>query len=127
MQLYNYFEEVLDKRVSAWVWDHGPLDRSERLFGLASYLLISDTLFSAYGVDPVKDLSVYDINPGVPSEPAPRIEHGVYVRAFASGEVAVNPGPLVASVQVTGQNQPVTLSPGEALIEANGRVVLSGP
>jgi hypothetical protein len=127
MQLYGYFEEALDKRVSCWVWDHGTLDRSERIFGLASYLLISDTLFSAYGVDPGKDLSVYDINPGVPSEPAPRVLHGVYVRAFASGEVAVNPGPLVASVQVTGQSQPVTLSPGEALIEANGKLELSGP
>jgi hypothetical protein len=127
LQLYTYFEEALDKRVSCWVWDHGPLDRSERIFGLASYLLISDTLFSAYGVDPGKDLSVYDVNPGVPSEPAPRIQHGVYVRSFASGEVAVNPGPLVASVQVSGQTQPVTLSPGEALIEANGKLVLSGP
>jgi hypothetical protein len=126
-QLYSYFEEALDKRVSCWVWDHGPLNRSERIFGLASYFLISDTLFSAYGVDPGKDLSLYHVNPGVPSEPAPRIQHGVYVRSFASGEVAVNPGPMVASVQVPGQAQPVTLSPGEALIEANGKLLLSLP
>jgi hypothetical protein len=126
-QLYGYFERALDRRTSAWVWDGGKLTRSERIFGLASYLLISDALYSAYGVTSGAQQSLYNLNPGGPSEPAPVQQDGAYVRTFASGEVAVNPGPLAASLQVPGRDQPVTVPPNAAFILANGRLTTSFP
>jgi len=128
LSLYGYFEIALDKRVSSWVWDSGSLDHAQRVFGLASYLLISDALFSAYGVDhPGSDARLYDLDPGVPSDPAPVVQNGVYVRTFEHGEVAVNPGALPADVQLASQSQPITMPPGGALIEANGKVTASFP
>ena len=64
--LFEYFEVALDVRVGAWVWDAGTLDRSQRVFGLASYLLVSG-LGSSYAVIPGGFEGLYQLDPGLPT------------------------------------------------------------
>ena len=89
--LYAYFEAAVDSRVGAWVWDGGKLDHQQRVFGLASYLLVSG-LWSGYAVAPGPERALYQLNPGLPSA-APIGQDGALVAEFDSGAVAVNPGP----------------------------------
>ena len=73
--LYTYFEAALDSRVGAWVWDGGELDHQQRVFGLASYLLVSG-LWSGYSVLPGTERALYELNPGLPSSTfAPQPAH----------------------------------------------------
>ena len=60
--LYTYFEAALDSRVGAWVWDGGNLDHQQRVFGLASYLLVSG-LWSGYSVLPGTERALYRAEP----------------------------------------------------------------
>jgi len=121
--LYTYFEAALDSRVGAWVWDGGNLDHQQRVFGLASYLLVSG-LWSGYSVLPGSERALYELNPGVPSA-APIRQGGALVREFDAGAVAVNPGPVPATVQLPGQSSPLVLPPGGAVIDVTGRLTTS--
>ena len=49
------------------MWDTGRLDRAQRVFGLASYLLVGDGLGASYAVAPDGDRDLYDVNPGLPT------------------------------------------------------------
>jgi hypothetical protein len=121
--LYTYFEAALDSRVGAWVWDGGRLDHQQRVFGLASYLLVSG-LWSGYAVSPGPEPALYRLNPGVPSA-APIRQGAALVREFDSGAVAVNPGAAPATVQLPGENSPLVLPPGGAVIDVTGRLTSS--
>ena len=121
--LYTYFEAALDARVGAWVWDGGKLDHQQRVFGLASYLLVSG-LWSGYSVLPGPERALYELNPGVPSA-APIRQGDALVREFDSGAVAVNPGPAPATVQLPGQSAPLVLPAEGAVIEVKGRLTTS--
>ena len=121
--LYTYFEAALDARVGAWVWDGGELDHQQRVFGLASYLLVSG-LWSGYSVLPGTDRALYELNPGVPSA-APIRQGDALVREFDSGAVAVNPGPAPAPVQLPGQSAPLVVPAEGAVIEVKGRLTTS--
>jgi Hypothetical glycosyl hydrolase family 15 len=122
--LYDYFEEALDRRVGAWVWDdERGLSREQRIYGLASYLLVSG-LGSAYAVVPGGDEALYDLNPGIPTD-LPARRDGAVVRGFDSGAVAVNPGEAPAVIELPGETQSFTLPPGGAVIEVRGRLTAS--
>lgn len=121
--LYTYFEAALDARVGAWVWDGGKLDHQQRVFGLASYLLVSG-LWSGYSIAPGPERTLYQLNPGVPSA-TPIRQGGALVREFDAGAVAVNPGPAPATVQLPGQSAPLVLPAAGAVIEVAGRLTTS--
>lgn len=122
--LYEYFEAAIDRHVGAWVWDQEPrLDRAQRVFGLASYLLVSGP-DSAYGVSLKHQQALYRLDPGQPTD-IPFRQNGAYLRAFASGAVAVNPGSAPAVVQLPGETQSFTLPAGAAVIEVKGRLTTS--
>jgi hypothetical protein len=121
--LYAYFEAALDSRVGAWVWDGGELDHQQRVFGLASYLLVSG-LWSGYSVLPGTERKLYELNLGVPAA-VPIRQGGALVREFDSGAVAVNPGPAPATVQLPGQSGPLVLPAEGAVIEVKGRLTTS--
>jgi putative glycosyl hydrolase-like family 15 (GHL15) protein len=122
--LYRYFEEALDRRVGAWVWDEERhLTREQRVYGLASYLLVSGP-DSAYGVLPVRDAALYDLNPGIPTD-LPARRDGAVVRGFDSGAVAVNPGEAPAVIQLPGETRSFTLPPASAVIEVGGKLTPS--
>jgi hypothetical protein len=121
--LYTYFEAALDARVGAWVWDGGKLDHQQRVFGLASYLLVSG-LWSGYSVLPGTERKLYELNLGVPAA-VPIRQGGALVREFDSGAVAVNPGPAPATVQLPGQSGPLVLPAEGAVIEVKGRLTTS--
>jgi len=122
--LYHYFEEALDRRVGAWVWDdEHRLTREQRVFGLASYLLVSGQA-SAYAAVPGRFTALYDLNPGIPAD-LPVRRDGALVRAFDSGAVAVNPGDAPAVVELPGQTRSFTLPPGGAVIDVGGKLTVS--
>lgn len=122
--LYRYFEEALDRRVGAWVWDdERGLSHAQRVYGLASYLLVSG-LNSAYAVTPGHDEALYDLNPGTPLD-VPARRDGALVRGFDSGAVAVNPGQAPAVIELPGETKSFTLPPGAAVIEVKGKLTVS--
>jgi hypothetical protein len=122
--LFGYFEEALDRRVGAWVWDdERGLTREQRVYGLASYLLVSGPA-SAYAVAPGNDAPLYDLNPGLPTA-LPERHDGAEVRAFDSGAVAVNPGEAPAVIQLPGETKSFTLPPGGAVIDVGGKLTAS--
>ena len=122
--LFRYFEEAIDRRVGAWVWDdERSLTHGQRVFGLASYLLVSG-LDSAYAVTPGNDEALYDLNPGIPAD-VPARRDGALVRAFDSGAVAVNPGQAPAVIELPGESKSFTLPPGGAVIDVKGKLTVS--
>jgi hypothetical protein len=124
VQLYTYYEAAIDDLVGAWVWERQPhLDFRQRVFGLASYLLVSGPN-SAYGVAPDGHGALYRLDPGVPSNP-PYRQGGAYLRSFDLGAVAVNPGPATAVVQLPGETESVTIPAGGAVIDVSGRLTTS--
>jgi hypothetical protein len=122
--LYVYFEAAIDRHVGAWVWDEQPtLDRAQRVFGLASYLLVSGP-DSAYGVSLNHQQGLYRLDPGEPAD-VPFRQNGAYLRTFASGAVAVNPGSAPAVVQLPGETQSFTIPAGAAVIDVKGKLTTS--
>jgi hypothetical protein len=111
--LFQYFQETVETHVGAWVQDLGRLTRSQRIYGLASYLLVSGP-FSSYGVDSGTESSLYDVALGDAVAPA-QAQGGVWVRTFAGGYVAVNPSSAAGSV---------TLPDGTAVDVAAGGAVI---
>jgi len=120
--LFHYFEAALDAKVGAWVWDGGRLDRTQRVFGLASYLLVSG-LGASYAVAPDGDRDRYQLDPGLPTGD-PVDDSGVWTRQFESGAVAVNPGPVDGVVDLPGANG-VTVPAGGAVIDVGGTITSS--
>jgi hypothetical protein len=122
--LYRYFEEALDRRVGSWVWDaERGLTREQRVYGLASFLLVSGPT-AAYAVTPGKNTALYDLNPGIPAD-LPVRRDGALVRAFDTGAVAVNPGDAPAVIELPGETRSFTLPPGGAVIEVGGELTVS--
>jgi len=112
--LFTYFQAAVDAHVGAWVEDDGDLDADHRVFGLASYLLVSGPQ-SSYGIDQqVAADQLYRVDSGQPVGPATQ-EGEVWTREFTAGSVAVNPG---AGAQV------VTLKfGGSVTVPAGGAVI----
>jgi hypothetical protein len=121
--LFNYFQAAVTAHVGAWIEDDGELDANRRVFGLASYLLVSGPQ-SSYGID--QDVAadpLYRVDPGEPLDPAS--ENGdVWTREFSAGSVAVNPG--VGSEQVTLKfGGTVTVPAGGAVIAVDDHTYTS--
>jgi hypothetical protein len=110
--------------VGAWVEDDGNLDADRRVFGLASYLLVSGPQ-SSYGIDQhVAADQLYRVDAGQPVGPA-TLEGEVWTREFTASSVAVNPG---AGAQVVtlkfGGN--VTVPAGGAVIAVDDHTYTTG-
>jgi Hypothetical glycosyl hydrolase family 15 len=125
VQLYGYFRRVFAERSGAVVWDDArPLTRSQRVYGLASFLLVRASPVAAYGAGTDASNPLYRISLGPPDEGTPTPDGGAWVRTYSGGAVAVNPGPLPATV-VMGSRGSLTLPPGSAAIEVGTRIVRS--
>jgi hypothetical protein len=122
--LFTYFQAAVDAHVGAWVEDDGNLDADRRVFGLASYLLVSGPQ-SSYGIDQhVAADQLYRVDAGQPVGPA-TLEGEVWTREFTASSVAVNPG---AGAQVVtlkfGGN--VTVPAGGAVIAVDDHTYTTG-
>ena len=123
-QLFDYFQAAVEVEVGAWVWDGDRgLTRDQRLYGLASYLLVSSRL-SAYGAPSHPSDPLYAIDLGEPLD-VTRAEGPVRLREFDRGLVAVNPGEVAADVTLSGHGD-VRLPPGGAVIAGPDGVFQSG-
>ena len=118
-ELFAYYQAAVARHVGAWVTDAGAAD-TRRVFGLASYLLVSGPL-SSYGPPDRADDPLYAIDLGKPSEDAQR-SGDAWVRTFANGAVAVVPGDAPASVELPGHGT-VDLPAGGAVIATGDRLV----
>ena len=100
-QLFNYFHVAFGFRAAPVVWDdQRRLTRSQRVYGLASYLLVQTTL-SVYGArGPLNPL--YQINLGDKDEGEPIAQGAAWTREYPSGDVAVNPSAAPAKVAFNG-------------------------
>jgi hypothetical protein len=113
--LLAYFQAAVEAHVGAWVQDVGELRPSQRVYGLASYLLVSGPR-SSYEVESETDSDLYDISLGEPIDLA-ALQGFVWLREFASGYVAVNPTVADGSVQLT-DGTVVRIPAGGAVIQA---------
>ena len=123
--LFTYFQAAVDAHVGAWVEDHGNLAAGRRVFGLASYLLVSGPQ-SSYGIDQtVATDPLYRVDSGQPLGPATQ-EGEVWTREFSAGSVAVNPGagPQAVTLKFGGT---VTVPAGGAVIAVDDHTYDSGP
>ncbi len=114
LTLFRYFEAAVDAHVGAWVDDGGSMDPGTRVFGLASYLLVSGPQ-SSYGIDQAVALDpLYRVDAGLPVDVAMH-QGDVWTREFANASVAVNPAPLDETVTLAFGGT-VTVPAGGALI-----------
>ena len=122
-ELFNYFHVAFGFRAAPVVWDDQQrLTRSQRVYGLASYLLVQTTL-SVYGVrGPLNPL--YQTNLGDKDEGEPIAQGAAWTREYPSGDVAVNPSAAPAKVAFNGYPN-LTLPPFTAAILAGKRVIRS--
>ena len=112
--LFRYFEAAVDAHVGAWVEDGGSMDPGKRVYGLASYLLVSGPQ-SSYGIDPAVALDpLYRVDFGQPLDVAMH-QGDVWTREFTNASVAVNPGTLDETVTLAFGGT-VTVPAGGALI-----------
>jgi hypothetical protein len=124
--LFRYFHRAFRERVGALVWDeHRPLSERERVYGLASYLLVAGTPVAAYGVaaDPSDPLYQVALGPPTDGEPVPQGQ--AWVRAYAGGTVVVNPALVPAVVELDGRR--LDLPPESAAIKDGDRLIRSTP
>jgi hypothetical protein len=122
-ELFRYFRRAFLERVGPIVWDDEPsLTHAQRVFGLASYYLIAVTPVSAYGVGPDSSDPLYRISLGANDESSPTQVHGVWVRTYSGGMVAVNPQSTAESVNLGTKT--VILPPVSAAIRVGKRVLL---
>jgi hypothetical protein len=124
--LFRYFHRVFRERVGAVVWDEGrPLTEGERVYGLASYLLVAATPVAAYGVRADPSDPLYRVSLGPPTDGAPVAQGPVWIRVYANGAVAVNPDRVPAAVEVGGRR--LDLPPQSAAIQDGPRLIRSAP
>jgi Hypothetical glycosyl hydrolase family 15 len=123
-ELFNYFHVAFERRTGAVVWDdRRPMSNDQRIYGLASYLLVA-TPFSVYGPDRRPGDPLYRLPLGSPDQGAPAAQGDAWVRTYQNGVVAVNPSP--APVQVSmGAAGTVRLAPATAAISVANRVLHS--
>jgi hypothetical protein len=116
-EMFDYYQVAVQRHVGAWIDDAGA-DPGRRVFGLASYLLVTGPL-SSYGPPAGADDVLYDIDLGQPTGD-PAKQGAAWVRMFENGAVAVAPGEQGAGVDLPGQGT-VEIPPGGAVIAtANG-------
>jgi Hypothetical glycosyl hydrolase family 15 len=124
--LFRYFHRVFRERVGALVWDvRRPLSERQRVYGLASYLLVAATPVAAYGVAADPSDPLYRISLGQPTDGEPVPQGQAWVRAYAGGAVVVNPALVPATVQLDGRR--LDLPPQSAAIEDGNRLIRSEP
>ena len=124
--LFTYFEAAVDAHVGAWVEDDGDIDdQGRRVFGLASYMLVSGPQ-SSYGIEPsVAADPLYRVDLGQPLDVAVK-EGELWTREFSAGSVAVNPSAGAQAVTLAfGGN--VTVPAGGAVIAVDDHTYSTAP
>ena len=123
-ELFNYFRGRVERRAGAIVWDdRRPMTAQQRVYGLASYLLVA-TPFSVYGPGSRPGDPLYRIPIGSSTQGEPIEQDGAWLRDYENGVVAVNPGPSPVQVSM-GAAGTVRLAPATAAISAGNRVLHS--
>jgi hypothetical protein len=122
-QLFTYFQVAFGLRVAPIVWDdRESLTQAQRVYGLASYMLVQ-TALSVYGVDgplnPLYRISLGDKSQGTPTQQGP-----AWTRTYPSGDVAVNPSGVTTTVTFTGRPS-ISLPPFSAVIVDGSRIIRS--
>lgn len=121
----HYFQKAGGWESGVYVRDDAGLSRDQTIYGLASFMLVAIPRDSAYSGSGSASSPVYQISPGaVPTTPATK-DGEVWVRAYPSATVAVNPSDVAGSVSMGSAGQ-VTLAPRSAAIETDGHVLTSG-
>jgi hypothetical protein len=121
----RYYRSVDVKESGTYVRDAAPVTRAQAVYGLAGFMLVAIPRQSAYVAPDSAGSPIYAIQPGpIPDTPA-TADGPVWVRAYPSATVAVNPSDVPATVALGAAGQ-VTLPPGSAAIEANGHLFTSG-
>jgi Hypothetical glycosyl hydrolase family 15 len=124
--LFRYFQRVYDEHVGSVVWDdRARLSRDQRVFGLASYLLVAIGPASAYGPGTEPTDPLYRLKIGSPEDNAPTRDGAAWMRSYTGGLVVVNPGSQTATVDM-GPKGMVSLPPESAAIEVGTRLLQSG-
>ncbi|HUZ85159.1 MAG TPA: hypothetical protein VMU66_10720 [Gaiellales bacterium] len=120
---YRYYDAAWLKLVNSYVFDTGaPLNRRQRVFGLASFLLIA-TPDSAYGAPGNPSDPLYRRTLGAPCAcDPPSVSGTVWSRVYPNGVVAVNPGYVPSPVTLPGVGR-ISLPPVSAVI-VDGRTVI---
>ena len=121
----HYFQKAGGWESGVYVRDDAGLSRDQTIYGLASFMLVAIPRDSAYSGSGSASSPVYQISPGaVPTTPATK-DGEVWMRAYPSATVAVNPSDVAGSVSMGSAGQ-VTLAPRSAAIETDGHVLTSG-
>lgn len=122
--LFDYFQVAFQRRTGAVVWDdRRPMTNGQRVYGLASYLLVA-TPFSVYGPGRRPGDPLYQLPLGSPDQGAPAAEGGAWARTYQNGVVAVNPGAAPTQVDM-GAAGTITLAAATAAISVGSRVLRS--
>jgi hypothetical protein len=112
--LYRYLEVAVQRDVGVWITDRPGPTESERVFGFASFLLVSgDSPYSAYAPTTLDD-PLYRVSLGKPTADPQEVD-GAYQRIYEQGAVAVNPGASPVTVDL-GTFGSFTLDPGRAVV-----------
>jgi hypothetical protein len=123
-ELFNYFHVAFERRTGAVVWDDRQrMTTHQRLYGLAGYLLVA-TPFSVYGPGSRAADPLYRIPIGPSDQGEPIEQDGAWLRDYANGVVAVNPGPSPVRVSM-GAAGTVRLAAETAAISVGTRVIRS--
>lgn len=125
-QAFDYYAAAWSKLNNSYVFDSGgaPLSPSQKVYGLASFLLIA-TPQSAYGAPGSPADPLYQRTLGAPCACDRPLQHGdVWTRAYPNGAVAVNPYGAQATVQLPG-GRTIALPPASAAIVDGDRVIRS--
>ena len=111
-------------RVGAIVWDdRHPMTADQRVYGLASYLLVATPL-AVYGPGSRPGDPLYRIPLGSSTQGEPVEQDGAWLRDYENGVVAAGPR-LVAGAGEHGCGRTVRLAPATAAISAGNRVLHS--
>ena len=121
----DYYRHVGGWESGTYVVDRPRLSQAQRLFGLASFLLVAIPRDSAYVSPTGAGSPLYAIQPGTAPTTPPTEHDGVWTRDYPNASVAVNPTDFTATVTL-GSAGPVTLGPRSAAIATGGHLLTSG-
>ena len=125
-QAFDYYDAASSKLNNSYVFDTGgpPLSPSQKVYGLASFLLIA-TPQSAYGAPGSPADPLYRRTLGAPCACDRPLQDGaVWTRAYPNGAVAVNPYGTPASAQLP-DGRTISLPPMSAAILDGTTVIRS--
>ena len=126
LTLLHYYQAADTEETGVYLWEPTNLPESQRVYALASYLLIATNRRSAYGGPFPQTSTPGTLNVGVPPDTLATHVGQAWVRRYPNGVVAVNPSPRVAHRIPLNNGRTVNLRPDTAIIAATGQPALTG-